>query len=50
MNKHCWFSGRILACHAGDRGSIPRQCICHFVTISEINPISKLIINKSNLK
>ena len=22
-----WFSGRILACHAGDRGSIPRQCI-----------------------
>ena len=19
-----WFSGRILACHAGDRGSIPR--------------------------
>ena len=20
-----WFSGRILACHAGDRGSIPRQ-------------------------
>ncbi len=23
---HCWFSGRILACHAGDRGSIPRQC------------------------
>ena len=25
--KHCWFSGRILACHAGDRGSIPRQCI-----------------------
>lgn len=24
--RHCWFSGRILACHAGDRGSIPRQC------------------------
>ena len=24
--KHCWFSGRILPCHAGDRGSIPRQC------------------------
>ena len=21
--KHWWFSGRILACHAGDRGSIP---------------------------
>ena len=25
--SHWWFSGRILACHAGDRGSIPRQCI-----------------------
>ena len=21
----CWFSGRIVACNAGDRGSIPRQ-------------------------
>ena len=36
--KHCWFSGRILACHAGDRGSIPRQCrtflpaMCKYVT------------------
>ena len=26
VDEHCWFSGRILACHAGDRGSIPRQC------------------------
>ena len=24
--KHWWFSGRILACHAGGRGSIPGQC------------------------
>ena len=24
--SHWWFSGRILACHAGDRG-FPRQCI-----------------------
>ena len=24
--KHWWFNGRILACHVGDRGSIPRQC------------------------
>ena len=23
--RRWWFSGRILACHAGDRGSIPRQ-------------------------
>lgn len=22
-NRHWWFSGRILACHAGDPGSIP---------------------------
>ena len=25
--KHRWFSGRILACHAGDPGSIPGRCI-----------------------
>ena len=30
--EHCWFSGRILACHAGDRGSIPRQCMSVFMT------------------
>ena len=29
--KHLWFSCRILACHAGGRGSIPRQCnLCFF--------------------
>ena len=26
-SKHWWFSGRILACHAGGPGSIPGQCI-----------------------
>ena len=31
-NKHWWFSGRILACHAGDRGSIPRQCKLFFIS------------------
>ena len=25
-SKHWWFSGRILASHAGDPGSIPGQC------------------------
>jgi hypothetical protein len=25
--KHRWFSGRILACHAGGPGSIPGRCI-----------------------
>ena len=24
--QHWWFSGRILACHAGGPGSIPGQC------------------------
>ena len=24
-SRRWWFSGRILACHAGDQGSIPRQ-------------------------
>ena len=27
-DKHWWFSGRILACHAGGPGSIPGQCKC----------------------
>ena len=27
---HWWFSGRILACHAGGPGSIPGQCILFF--------------------
>ena len=29
-SKHWWFSGRILACHAGGPGSIPGQCIFLF--------------------
>ena len=28
---HWWFSGRILACHAGGPGSIPGQCIRTFL-------------------
>ena len=36
--QHCWFSGRILACHAGDRGSIPRQCT-GFSEIFKVNPM-----------
>ena len=27
ISKHGWFSGRILACHAGGPGSIPGPCI-----------------------
>ena len=40
-DTHCWFSGRILACHAGDRGSIPRQCtrFCMFRKIEKISPL-----------
>ena len=26
IERHWWFSGRILACHAGCHGSIPGQC------------------------
>ena len=28
--QHRWFSGRILACHAGDTGSIPGRCNAFF--------------------
>ena len=31
-----WFSGRILACHAGDRGSIPRQRIRFYILLNNI--------------
>ena len=26
MHEHRWFSGRMLACHAGGPGSIPGRC------------------------
>ena len=26
LSKHRWFSGRMLACHAGGPGSIPGRC------------------------
>ena len=29
-DQHWWFSGRILACHAGGPGSIPGQCKSFF--------------------
>ena len=29
--KQRWFSGRILACHAGGPGSIPGRCIFRFL-------------------
>ena len=39
--KHWWFSGRMLACHAGGPGSIPGQCICFcdtesFVVVNKV--------------
>ena len=30
IHKHRWFSGRMLACHAGGPGSIPGRCIFYF--------------------
>ena len=38
-NKHWWFSGRMLACHAGGPGSIPGQCI--FIIRLNFNSIDK---------
>ena len=31
-NKQRWFSGRILACHAGGPGSIPGRCNFNFAS------------------
>ena len=40
LSKHRWFSGRMLACHAGGPGSIPGQCsvfgfFYHFYTVTK---------------
>ena len=45
--KHWWFSGRILACHAGGPGSIPGQCklLSTFVEVS-----SQVIYFSSDIK
>ncbi len=32
--QHRWFSGRMLACHAGGPGSIPGRCINFFSSLS----------------
>ena len=34
QEQHWWFSGRILACHAGGPGSIPGQCSTCFSSCS----------------
>ena len=34
MCQHWWFSGRILACHAGGPGSIPGQCKPNFLSVA----------------
>ena len=35
-HKHRWFSGRMLACHAGGPGSIPGRCIFIFPLIMDV--------------
>ena len=42
--KHWWFSGRILACHAGGPGSIPGQCIfLNFFNLDPPRSLSRLV-------
>ena len=38
ISLHWWFSGRILACHAGGPGSIPGQCIGFFFFFFFLSP------------
>ena len=35
-DKHWWFSGRMLACHAGDPGPIPGQCTFFLLSIEDL--------------
>ena len=37
-SKHWWFSGRILAGHAGDPGSIPGQCHVLLFAVNQQSP------------
>ena len=46
VSKQRWFSGRILACHAGGPGSIPGRCKCFILGLGEFS--RKL--NASNMK
>ena len=41
--EHWWFSGRILACHAGGPGSIPGQCRAAFLASSRQTPSEILL-------
>ena len=45
-SAHWWFSGRILACHAGGPGSIPGQCTfwCKITVLASSSLCSVLII------
>ena len=40
-HKHWWFSGRILACHAGGPGSIPGQC--NFCTLQNAKNLHRSV-------
>jgi hypothetical protein len=48
INKHWWFSGRMLACHAGDPGPIPGQCT--FFLISTCHSWDSFVSSKDNSK
>ena len=37
LDKHKWSSGRIVACHAIDPGSIPGLCIGFFLWLLGLN-------------
>ncbi len=38
-SKHRWFSGRMLACHAGGPGSIPGRCIETFSILASLSTV-----------
>ena len=41
LSKHRWFSGRMLACHAGGPGSIPGRCRYVFCTFALACPLGR---------
>jgi hypothetical protein len=48
LHKHRWFSGRMLACHAGGPGSIPGRCTC-FLSFNKILIFLKMRAHKKRM-
>ena len=49
--EHRWFSGRMLACHAGGPGSIPGRCkkFCHLTVWTTVSTEKKSVLETGGI-